>query len=349
MRRLTLFCHFDKDNLIDDYVVTYLQGLKQIASDIYFVSNSLPSACELKKIEPYVKNITLRKNTGLDFGAWKEVILTLGLPYIASHYDELILANDSCYGPFSPFSDLFTHMSNKNYDMWGITENCEPYYVSENGEVIDIPPHIQSYFLVFNKTILQAACFSTFWNNVNNLACRDGIILNNEIGLTTLLKDNGFYCGAFIQSQTINTHNLKNIHGVQLYDLSLFCWYELLHHQNPLLKVKAIPLTLNMHKKYFQNFKRNYPETKGLCSFLMVDKHLKRTSISYRLAQISWLKKITAVILYILFRKPANSTAIVIFHEYKAKICKNLSQGGIRQIIKKIYRIVLHKALFKND
>ena len=36
---IAVFAHFDKDNLIDDYVVEYLQELKKVAEKIIFVSD----------------------------------------------------------------------------------------------------------------------------------------------------------------------------------------------------------------------------------------------------------------------------------------------------------------------
>ena len=51
MKRLCVFAHWDRDNIIDDYVIYYLKALKQVVSTLVFVSDcDLPSE-ELEKLE----------------------------------------------------------------------------------------------------------------------------------------------------------------------------------------------------------------------------------------------------------------------------------------------------------
>ena len=38
MKRVVIFAHYDKDNIVDDYVIYYLKALKEVASEIIFVS-----------------------------------------------------------------------------------------------------------------------------------------------------------------------------------------------------------------------------------------------------------------------------------------------------------------------
>ena len=38
MKRLAIFAHYDKDNIIDDYVIYYLKELKKSFETIIFVS-----------------------------------------------------------------------------------------------------------------------------------------------------------------------------------------------------------------------------------------------------------------------------------------------------------------------
>lgn len=343
MQRLAIFCHYDKDNIIDDYVLLYLKALTSVATDIRFVSNSALDKTEQAKVKPYTHSITLRKNIGLDFGAWKEALQTIGLPYIATHYDGLILANDSCYAPFSPFIQLFNTMSEKGHDMWGITENELPHYISDNGEKFDITPHIQSYFLVFNKKILQAICFSDFWANVNPLSSRDDIIMRYEVGLTKLLREQGFSCSAYTTYQDINMENVKNIFGNPIYDLSIFCWHELLKRKSPFLKVKAIPLTLNWQKQELLKFSRGFNGENNMCSFYVIDKHLQRKSLEYQFSKISSLKKIKLFVQYFLNHNPSNIFAATRIKEYKKKIGAKFFDGGIKLVIKAI----CHKIYFR--
>ncbi len=51
--KLCLFCHYDQDSLIADYVVTYIAALHAAGCDICFVSNceKIAESC-LQKIAP---------------------------------------------------------------------------------------------------------------------------------------------------------------------------------------------------------------------------------------------------------------------------------------------------------
>lgn len=52
MKMLAIFSSFDKDNIIDDYVVYYLKELSKFA-DIIFVADNYTSKFQLDKIREY--------------------------------------------------------------------------------------------------------------------------------------------------------------------------------------------------------------------------------------------------------------------------------------------------------
>ncbi len=282
-RRLAIFLHYDRANVIQDYVVCYLSGLKQIAADIKFFSNSMPCEKELEKIQAYVSTVTLRENSGLDFGAWREAILNLGLNKIAEGYDELILANDSCYPTLSPFSVVFDNMSHSSCDMWGITENKAPTYrCGEN--FYNISPHIQSYFLVFRQSILRSVCFSRFWERMILSLPRDEIIVNYEVGLTKLLRENGFLCDVYCSDRQGDMEVLHALYGKERHDLALFYGLELVKRGSPLLKVKAIRLAIDCsHAQRLRDLKKTYGAENRLELLGMIDAHLSKNSLNYRL------------------------------------------------------------------
>lgn len=344
-RRLAIFCHYDKHNIIDDYVVLYIKALKCVTSDIQFISNSQLEHAELMKIKPYVQTITLRQNSGFDFGVWKETLNKIGLSYIITHYDELILANDSCYAPFSSFAPLFNRMLKERCDMWGITENKYPEHTFEDEKKSSITPHLQSYFLVFRKNIIQHACFSDFWQRLDNFASRDTVITQYEAGLTQLLQQNHFICIPAFPYQTNDLQNIKKFYGEPFYDLSIFYWHELLKRNNPLLKVKAIIGTLKWNKKLLKELERRSHDDNDLCSFHLIDKHLLRTSEEYRFSKIPVVKKIILLLQYGINRDPANIYAAFTLKAYKSRLQKKYIQGGITQIALAIYLSIKRKII----
>ena len=196
MKRLCVFAHWDKDNIIDDYVIYYLNSLKEICDNIIFVSDCDLTKKELTKIDNIVKYSIAQKHGEYDFGSYKRGYLLAKEKNI--DFDELIFANDSCYGPFYPLKPIFEKMEKKNLDFWGMTQNS--YGIVQRND-INYPtwsPHIQSYFLVFNKKILSSKVFKTFILSIKKENSKIDIIKNYEIGLSEILKKEKFKSGVFI-------------------------------------------------------------------------------------------------------------------------------------------------------
>ena len=65
MNRLCVFAHYDRDGLIEDYVLYYLQALKEVCYDIIFVSDCDIQATELEKLFP-ITNMVLAKQFAMN-------------------------------------------------------------------------------------------------------------------------------------------------------------------------------------------------------------------------------------------------------------------------------------------
>ena len=150
MRRAVVFAHYDKDNLIDDYVVYYVSALKKAGCDVVFVSCKELAQTELEKLNGLVIHTITENHDEYDFGSYKRGFLYLK-PKL-SEYDELIFANDSCYGPLYPISEVFAEMEKKNCDFWGITKNNFGY-IKQFKHYFVRRTHIQSYFIAFKNNI----------------------------------------------------------------------------------------------------------------------------------------------------------------------------------------------------
>ncbi len=182
MRRAVVFAHFDRDNIVDDYVVYYVQSLRSICNRLVFVSTSALPENEVQKIRNMCDDIVVRENIGYDFMSYKTGLYRL----IKEEYDEIVLCNDSCYGPLFPIDEVFTRMCAQECDFWGITENHEIAY------------HIQSYFLVFRKRVLGSDVFRKFWEDVTVKQKKEEIIKEYEVGLSQVLISNGFRARTYI-------------------------------------------------------------------------------------------------------------------------------------------------------
>lgn len=173
---VTIFAHYSSKNIIDNDCLQNLKGLKAICNQIIFISTSELPKTEIKKIENTCSVIKCRENVGLDFGSYQ-----LGLQLIdKDQVDYLILANDSVYGPIYPLKETFDKAVASPADVFGITLSNEKY------------PHLQSYFLIFKKTVINSSIFNQFWKKLDLGKGKKEIIHDYEIGLSRTLAEANF-------------------------------------------------------------------------------------------------------------------------------------------------------------
>ena len=190
LNRAAVFAHYDKNNLIQDYVVYYLKELKKIAECVIFVSDCNLSDNEQNKIKDFADVIIAKPHGEYDFGSYKRGVQYLKDKEILDNLDELIFANDSCFGPLFSLEVLWQEMNDKACDFWGISYNS-------SGRLL----HVQSYFLVFKKQVFKSEIFKNFINGITKQASKDEIIKKYEIGLSSLLIDNKFIPETYLNNK----------------------------------------------------------------------------------------------------------------------------------------------------
>ncbi|MDO4288418.1 MAG: glycoside hydrolase family 99-like domain-containing protein, partial [Eubacterium sp.] len=108
-KRIGVFVHYDKNNIISNEDVIYLKACSKFIDNFIFVTNSALENTELDKIRQYVQKVIIRENEGYDFGAWRDAIFEMDFNKLAD-YDEMVLLNNSCYLVRDNFKDIFTEM-----------------------------------------------------------------------------------------------------------------------------------------------------------------------------------------------------------------------------------------------
>lgn len=107
MKRLGIFVFYDKDGIVDNYIDYLLEDLSKSLSDLIIVVNGILNDNGKKIFLRYTDRIVIRKNIGFDAGAYVDILLNYIGQENLKKWDELILCNDTFYGPFIPFSDIF--------------------------------------------------------------------------------------------------------------------------------------------------------------------------------------------------------------------------------------------------
>lgn len=182
MRRICLLAGYDKDNKIQDYVVYLAKELAKI-SDVYYMGNGLIPPDELFKIAPYTQMFYTKTHELRDFGSWRYLIEQLGWEKI-TQYDELILCNDSIYGPLCDLSSVFVQMERRGYDFWSMTSDYAYNF------------HLHSYFMVFGANVIRNKVFRNFWKTIAFYYD----VKNCEYELTPLLVREGFVGNSYVRN-----------------------------------------------------------------------------------------------------------------------------------------------------
>jgi lipopolysaccharide biosynthesis protein len=198
-KRLFIFAHYDKDNIIDDYVIYYIKELLKVG-DVIFVSDAELKDTEKDKINKIVIKIISENHGEYDFGSYKRGLKFIIYNNLLEKYDWLVMCNDSVYGPFYPLRPIFEKMESKNADVWGLTKNINKSYA----------PHIQSYFIAISKNTIKNKKIKLFFENVERKSSKKEIIKEYEIGFSKLLDNYGYKTESFLEEKNFPTYDIVN-------------------------------------------------------------------------------------------------------------------------------------------
>lgn len=186
MNRIAIFAHFDKNNLVADYVIYYLQELKKVVSKIVFVSDGTLEVNQRQKLEGLVEEVIANPHGQYDFGSFKLGFLHAKAQAMLDGVEELVFVNDSCYAPIFPFDEMFNKMAQASAGFWGVTKNF--FGLDRSSSRV----HLQSYFMVFRPQVFNSDAFVNFIHEIKTEVKKEDVITNYEIGLTQVLQAAGF-------------------------------------------------------------------------------------------------------------------------------------------------------------
>jgi len=181
-RELCLFVTFSTQSEIKSHVASHVRSFVKKNIDVVLVINTENFDQPIKNIESIPEGVAIcvRENKGFDFGAWSQVMNELNFDKV----DRLYWVNDSIYGPLNDelFNKLIDRVRNSKSDFLGLTFTNKYFF------------HLQSYFLIFNKRILNCDEFFIYMNNIMQLPVKSMVTQFYEIRLTQFLKNLGFNC-----------------------------------------------------------------------------------------------------------------------------------------------------------
>ncbi len=181
--KLCLFAHFDIHGFIDPWLFDYLVQIKKNGFDIVLITTAPDLvAVGVQNLAEVCRSVIHRKNDGLDFGSWRCAHQWLGDG--SQFYEQILLANDSVFGPLEDLAPLFERIDASSADLVGLTESWEIQY------------HLQSYFLCFKQKLIQSEAWRNFWAQPFVAKDKQSIIDHFELSLTRFFMMQGFQAEA---------------------------------------------------------------------------------------------------------------------------------------------------------
>ncbi len=235
--KLCLFASWDPHGFIDPYVRNYLSRIRDEGYDIQFVTTAPQiDQGDLTLAQSICSKVIHRRNFGLDFASWKLAINRMSSAEIRS-YDQILLANDSCFGPFQDLGPILKSLEQSPAPLCGLCDNWEKFY------------HLQSFFVLLKREFIESPVWDEFWNGVRVLIDKNQIIENYEVGLTNLAIKQRFATKSYIDYFAVRKHCLDLGTKFQYHDLvwgqpvnmTVYMWDILLSKFNsPFLKTEVL-------------------------------------------------------------------------------------------------------------
>ena len=245
MKRLGLFLYFDSEGIVDEYIEYLLNDINQELSHLCVIVNGKLNSEGEEIFKKYTDDILFRSNLGFDAGAWKDAMINrFGFDKLLE-YDEIILFNDSFFGPLYSFNKIFKDMDNKKVDFWGITVHGEA--PNQNGlcPYPHRPRYLQLYFLAFRKNMVKSREFQDYWYNLPYFDNFEELAFKHEAVFTKYFSDLGYIWEPYIETADIeqSRENAISFHTFNMYDM-------VKNRNLPIIKRKAFKLPRKLHLRY---------------------------------------------------------------------------------------------------
>lgn len=189
-KRCLIYAHWDRDGVVDPYVIHSLRQYRSAVDRIVFVSTNYQ--IRSREIEGVADDVIVRENKGYDFQSWREGLDSLG----STTFDEVVFTNSSVYGPVWQMERVFASPITRRGGLWGMSISCQHTV------------HLQSYFMAMSRPFLGSEAARQLWQNVHPLDNKTCVIKEYELTWMSRCLAAGVPVNAFFDA--------RQLHGVTL-------------------------------------------------------------------------------------------------------------------------------------
>ncbi|MGX1695899.1 rhamnan synthesis F family protein [Microbacterium keratanolyticum] len=188
-RRLVVYVVYDRRGGVDEYIPFALAGLREHAAHVLVVVNGSLSDEGRAKLEPVSDEILVRENVGFDIWAHKEALEHVGSRI--SEFDEVLLTNDTWFGPVRPYGPVFERMGERAVHFWGMTDHAREVPNPFTGKGV-LPYHLQSFWIAVRREMFLSEAWDRYWAELPEMSSYFDAVLKHEVVFTEHFAQQGF-------------------------------------------------------------------------------------------------------------------------------------------------------------
>lgn len=233
-KRIAIYVIYDKDGILDGYRKYYLQELRKVTDYIVGVVSGTLTPESRKELEGLTDDFFVRENVGLLAYSWIDGIAHIGWDTL-EEYDELLMLNDSFFGPFYPLSDMMDAAEESDADFYGAMKNFEEKSYTQIAGRPMKHGHFRGsicYFYIIKERLLHSPEFKKYWSSKPEVKEDWDTYFFSEISFFDYVKDAGFKIDAYQGNQlkgylfdnlTHNMHALVEDNKIPFARIRPFC------------------------------------------------------------------------------------------------------------------------------
>ena len=179
-RLVTVMAGYARGGTLSAVTRRWICALRQLSTQLVLVFDQDQVAGLEELVEQDPGLICLCKRHGAyDFGSYQLGLRIAREQKLLDEATHVLLCNDSVVGPFRDLGPILDAMVQQPEPVWGLTD-CQLY-----------TPHLQSYFLLVEQSVMQHHRLVEFFEAVIPQASRHDVIQAYELGFSCLLGELG--------------------------------------------------------------------------------------------------------------------------------------------------------------
>ena len=195
--RIAVVACFFADGRIPETLLILLRGLRAVADTVVLIGDCPVYPSEPDKLTGLVRYAAFVRHHQYDFGSYQRGLKYIREKDLLDGAGELILLNDSCYGPVFPLTEAFSRMALKPCDFWGLS-------ACRHGKYQFFKTFVSSHFYVFRRKVIASGCLDEFMSRIRGRYDRNGVIMKLETEFTAFLEERGFLWQTLCPDVTLN-------------------------------------------------------------------------------------------------------------------------------------------------